>query len=66
MAPGDLVFFNPGEFRVGLPGHVGIYLGHGVMVDAPHTGATVRVQAIAGLGPLLGVARPAAISPAAG
>ena len=31
---GDLVFTNGG-------GHVGIYLGHGVMVNAPHTGARV-------------------------
>lgn len=34
--PGDLVFFNPGEFIPGLPGHVGIYLGNGRFVDPPH------------------------------
>jgi cell wall-associated NlpC family hydrolase len=38
MAPGDLVFF-------GRPiRHVGIYLGGGQMVDAPHSGARVRVE----------------------
>lgn len=38
MAPGDLVFF-------GRPiTHVGIYLGRGQMVDAPHSGARVRVE----------------------
>ncbi len=38
MAPGDLVFF-------GRPiTHVGIYLGGGQMVDAPHSGARVRVE----------------------
>jgi peptidoglycan DL-endopeptidase CwlO len=38
LQPGDLVFFgNPA-------GHVGIYVGNGMMVDAPHTGAVVRVE----------------------
>jgi cell wall-associated NlpC family hydrolase len=38
LQPGDLVFFdNP-------VGHVGIYLGNGLMVDAPHSGAVVRVE----------------------
>ncbi len=38
LRPGDLVFF-------GSPiGHNGIYLGGGKMVDAPHTGARVRVE----------------------
>lgn len=36
--PGDLVFF-------GKPAHhVGLYLGNGRMLAAPHTGANVRVQ----------------------
>ena len=39
LKPGDLVFF-------GRPiGHVGIYFGGGRMVDAPHSGARVKVQA---------------------
>ncbi len=38
LRPGDLVFF-------GSPiSHNGIYLGGGKMVDAPHTGARVRVE----------------------
>jgi peptidoglycan DL-endopeptidase CwlO len=36
MKPGDLLFF------FGL-GHVGIYLGHGRMVHAPHSGSRVQV-----------------------
>jgi cell wall-associated NlpC family hydrolase len=36
---GDLVFFN------GL-GHVGIYVGQGRFVHAPHTGAVVRTQSL--------------------
>lgn len=41
--PGDVVYFSEG----GPPnGHVGIYVGGGKMIDAPHTGATVRVDNI--------------------
>jgi cell wall-associated NlpC family hydrolase len=60
--PGDLIFFNPGEFIPGLPGHVGIYLGNGQFIDAPHTGTTVRIDALASYPPVFGVARPAALN----
>jgi cell wall-associated NlpC family hydrolase len=39
MRPGDLLFFY-GE------GHVGIYIGRGRMVHAPHTGARVQVVSL--------------------
>jgi cell wall-associated NlpC family hydrolase len=40
LEPGDLVFFgNPAH-------HVGMYVGHGLMVDAPHTGADVEIAPI--------------------
>jgi cell wall-associated NlpC family hydrolase len=39
MKPGDLLFFY-GQ------GHVGIYLGRGRMVHAPHTGARVQVVSL--------------------
>jgi cell wall-associated NlpC family hydrolase len=48
--PGDLIFFN------GLS-HVGMYLGGGQMVDAPHTGAVVRVESIYGFGSIDGARR---------
>jgi cell wall-associated NlpC family hydrolase len=41
LEPGDLVFF--GESTTDIT-HVGIYVGNGEMVDAPHTGADVRVE----------------------
>lgn len=65
LEPGDLVFFNPGEFRPGLPGHVGIYLGGGYMIDDPHTGATVSIVSIDGFGKYVGAARPALVAPEA-
>ena len=58
LAPGDLVFFDPGEFIAGLPGHVGIYIGNNQFVDAPHTGATVRIENLAHWPTPLGAARP--------
>jgi hypothetical protein len=56
--PGDLVFFGASPTAAT---HVGIALGDGRMVDAPHTGALVRVEPIAGFGHYLGVTRPAAL-----
>jgi soluble lytic murein transglycosylase-like protein len=41
--PGDLVFFEPSASG---PGHVGIYIGNGQMIDAPHTGTDVQIQAV--------------------
>jgi cell wall-associated NlpC family hydrolase len=57
IEPGDLVFFEPGEFIPGLPGHVGIYIGNDEMVDAPHTGADVRIENLAGWPTPMGAAR---------
>ena len=39
LAPGDLVFFD------GL-GHVGIYIGNGQFVHAPHTGDVVKISSL--------------------
>lgn len=44
LQPGDLIFlWGDGNRR---NGHVGIYVGNGVMMDAPHTGAQVRYDQI--------------------
>jgi cell wall-associated NlpC family hydrolase len=40
LEPGDLVFFFPDI------SHVGIYVGNGLMVDAPDFGAVVRVEPV--------------------
>jgi cell wall-associated NlpC family hydrolase len=41
LEPGDLVFFGFGQHAVE---HVGIVVGPGEMVDAPHTGTVVRTE----------------------
>lgn len=55
VVPGDLVFFGGGPGDVT---HVGIFVGNGVMVDAPHTGADVRLDQINGFEPIVGVTSP--------
>lgn len=43
--PGDLIF-NPGkDGSDAAPGHVGMYIGGGQLIEAPHTGARTRVVA---------------------
>jgi cell wall-associated NlpC family hydrolase len=51
LQPGDLVFFY------GDKHHVGIYIGGGMMVHAPHTGDVVRIAAVSGHGQFSGAAR---------
>lgn len=45
IRPGDLIFPNS-EFNGGSPGHVMMYIGNGQCVEAPHTGANVRVVSL--------------------
>lgn len=41
LHPGDLVFFDGA-------GHVGIYVGHGRFIHAPHTGTAVEISTMTG------------------
>lgn len=41
LLPGDLVFFGRTDVH-----HVGIYIGDGLMINAPHTGTVVQVSSI--------------------
>ncbi|HEY1760982.1 MAG TPA: NlpC/P60 family protein [Acidimicrobiales bacterium] len=53
--PGDLVFFAGSDGTASSPGHVGIYVGNGDMIDAPYTGTTVQVQSVADAGPVVAI-----------
>jgi cell wall-associated NlpC family hydrolase len=44
VQPGDLVFFAGADGTAAAPGHVGIVIGHGLMIDAPSTGLQVRIE----------------------
>jgi cell wall-associated NlpC family hydrolase len=48
--PGDLVFFADDASDPATIVHVGISLGGGRMIDAPHTGAVVRFDTVGGAG----------------
>jgi peptidoglycan DL-endopeptidase CwlO len=46
LVAGDLVFFADNPSNPRTIHHVGMYLGRGLMVEAPHTGAVVRTSSI--------------------
>ncbi|MCX6372994.1 MAG: NlpC/P60 family protein [Actinobacteria bacterium] len=46
MQPADLVFFGDASFY----SHVGIYIGSGLFIEAPHTGDVVKVSKLDGRG----------------
>ncbi len=50
LEPGDLVFFY------GF-GHVGIYIGGGMIIHAPHSGTVVQISSMSGEGSIAGAAR---------
>jgi cell wall-associated NlpC family hydrolase len=43
LRPGDLVFVPGADGTMTAPGHVGMYLGSGLVIDAPTTGQTVHI-----------------------
>jgi cell wall-associated NlpC family hydrolase len=53
LEPGDLVFFRGG-------GHVGMYIGNGQYIHAPHTGDVVRIANLSSRSDLCGACRPLA------
>jgi cell wall-associated NlpC family hydrolase len=49
LRPGDAVFFKGSDSKVDaqghtLPGHVGMYVGNGKYIQAPHTGDVVKIS----------------------
>ena len=55
LRAGDLVFFRSGASGPII--HVGMYIGHGDMIDAPHTGAPVRIEPLRTFGTYAGARR---------
>ncbi|MEY9860565.1 cell wall-associated NlpC family hydrolase [Catenulispora sp. GAS73] len=48
LLPGDLLFVPGSDGTVTAPGHVGMYLGQGILVEAPHSGLNVQLSLLAG------------------
>lgn len=57
LAPGDLLFWGTDKRNPQSIHHVAMYLGGGMMIAAPHTGANVQVQPVY-LDDFFGVTRP--------
>jgi cell wall-associated NlpC family hydrolase len=54
LKPGDLLFT---EGTAAAPGHVGMYIGDGLIINAPHTGDVVRIATLADWKPQILAAR---------
>lgn len=48
VRPGDLLFIPGSDGTLEDPGHVGLYIGQGLLVQAPHTGDVVKLSNVAG------------------
>ncbi len=57
VQPGDLVFFAGSDGTVTSPGHVGLVIGNGKMIEAYATGFPIRVASYIGRG-AIGFTRP--------
>jgi cell wall-associated NlpC family hydrolase len=44
LKPGDLIFTMGSDPEGDLPGHVGMYIGDDLVIDAPHTGANIELS----------------------
>ena len=66
LAPGDLVFYAGSDGSLAAPGHVGIYVGNGEIIDAPYTGANVRFDPLTSISGYVGATDPYVTIPAAG
>jgi len=55
LQPGDLVFFR--DSATGPISHVGIYIGGGNIIDAPHTGAVIRIDSLSSFAHYAGARR---------
>lgn len=58
--PGDLIYYAGSDGTVSNPGHVVMYLGGGMVIQAYATGYPIRINSLAsmGTGELTGYARP--------
>ncbi len=56
---GDLLFYATNTSDPNTIHHVAIYIGNGMMVNAPYTGAFVRIDGMYSPGGLIGAVRPA-------
>jgi len=61
IRPGDLLFYPGSDGTPQNPGHVVMYLGHGQVIQAPHTGTDVQTDPL-NLAGAVAATRPAALA----
>lgn len=47
LQPGDLILIPGSDGTAAAPGHVGMYVGGGMLIDAPTTGQVVQFATVA-------------------
>jgi peptidoglycan DL-endopeptidase CwlO len=52
LQPGDLVFIPGSDGTMAAPGHVGMYVGSGLITEAPQTGDVVKLVALSSFAPI--------------
>jgi cell wall-associated NlpC family hydrolase len=58
LRPGDLLFIAGSLGSLASPRHVGMFIGDGLIVQAPRTGQDVKISRIASWTPIAAVRRP--------
>ncbi|MGF1652349.1 MAG: C40 family peptidase [Actinomycetales bacterium] len=66
LSPGDLVFIPGGNGTPTDPGHVGLYIGDGLVLHAPHTGDVVKLTPLTAWEPEISTIRRVIPVPATG
>jgi cell wall-associated NlpC family hydrolase len=64
LQSGDLVFFAGSDGTIAAPGHVGIYVGAGEIIDAPFHGTPVRFDPLSSIRGYTGATDPYTLVPA--
>lgn len=57
LRPGDLIFIPGSDGTVSDPGHVGLYIGQNLVIQAPHTGDVVKLTNVATWTPIAKIRR---------
>ena len=52
LQPGDLVFIPGDDGTMAAPGHVGMYIGQGLIIEAPQSGEDVKLVPLTTFGPI--------------
>lgn len=57
LLPGDLILIPGSDGTLQSPGHVGMYLGDNLLIQAPYTGTVVQISPLQGFGPISALRR---------